>query len=118
MEMKKYTELVKALLGTMAMLLVFMPQAQALSWEQASGSNSIIIVRPGPENDKFPGARNEDGHKFKFDRQSLRSTEQEHHVRDDSQVPVVPEPETYAMMLAGLGLLFITMSRQKKSNFK
>lgn len=116
--MKKYTELAKAVLGTLALLVVFMPQAQALSWEQASGSNSIIIVRPGPDNDKFPGARNDKEPKFKFDRESLRSNEPEHHVRDDTQVPVVPEPETYAMLLAGLGLLVITISRQKKNNFK
>lgn len=117
-KMKKYSDLAITIFGTLAVSLVFMPQAQALSWEQASDAHSIIIVKPAPKNGGSHEGDDKDRlSKFKFERESLRSNESEHHVRDDSQVPVVPEPETYAMMLAGLGLMVITLSRRKKNTF-
>ncbi|MDE2366358.1 MAG: PEP-CTERM sorting domain-containing protein, partial [Betaproteobacteria bacterium] len=33
-----------------------------------------------------------------------------------TQVPTIPEPETYAMLLAGLGLMSFVAKRRSKSN--
>lgn len=106
--------------GIICMPVLLMAQAHALSWEQSSDVNTIIIVQPGSEmggtgvnKDSMPGANPQSGGKIHFDRKTLRPAEYVHHARDDSQVPVVPEPETYAMMLAGLGLLVIALRRHK-----
>jgi len=122
--MKIYLNKTIWLVGIVCMPVLLMAHAHALSWEQSSDVNTIIIVNPGSEtgntgvNGRLPDAYFHSGERMHFDRKTLRATEYEHHAKDDSQVPVVPEPETYALMLAGLGLLVIALRRNRDDAFR
>lgn len=128
--MEKY---IMWLLGVLMIIMpiLFIPQAQAFSWEKSSDLNAFIesaattleskdlnslytrVTDPYYER----GALDKIWLKSETNRRLLRSFEYVRQTRDDSQVPIIPEPETYAMMLAGLGLLIITLRRQRGDQF-
>lgn len=106
----------------LSMLAVFMPQAQALSWEQ-SAAKSLVLSEESTQvlNAKLPEAYYEKRelykNKLKLDRKSPHTAKPEQHSSDESHVAAVPEPETYAMMLTGLGLLVVTLSGRNRQHF-
>lgn len=105
------------------MLGVLMPQAQALSWEQSAGSKSLVIAY-GDTNalrGKLPDAYYEKSEPNKLkpqpDRSSPHGANAKQRSKDDTHVAAVPEPQTYAMMLTGLGLLLVTLKGRNKKHF-
>lgn len=54
---------------------------------------------------------------FVLDTKSYPNADTNHPSYGSFHVSVVPEPETYAMMLAGLGLIFFTARRRQSNNF-
>ena len=53
-----------------------------------------------------------------LDTKTLPNADTNHPSYGSFHVSVVPEPETYAMMLAGLGLIFFTVRRRKDNHFE
>lgn len=126
--MEKLIKITVTLLGTVSMLAIFISQAQALSWETSTDLKFVMDSDlAGPENEvagSLYGKLSDttfleqsvlNNKKERFEQKPLKFAESQ--VRANSQVPVVPEPQTYAMILAGLGLLGITLSRRKNNTF-
>lgn len=129
MKMKKYVKFAIVMLSTMFVSFLFVTETQALSWESCSDSTVFLKTETSLTINNFDGALNgkafevynekalldKRGVKSESYGKALRSFEYVHHAIDNSQVPVIPEPATYAMVLAGIGLLAFTL-RHRKSN--
>lgn len=101
-----------------SMLIAFMPPAQALSWEISTVTHITASATEdtGVLNSKLPEVYDastvQDANKMTFDRKAQTRVSKSH-ISNAFQTPVIPEPQTYAMILTGLGLLFVTLRRRK-----